>query len=183
MPGFKLMPGSEVVQPKPLMSWFQAARPQSGSGKSTCRSCKSLPCPNVCYDGYDVMWGPSPKMSWPNPVACFATRSRPMRILVNGDNDRIVAKRRPLPKVKKKNKEERKKETCMGDARGSKCRKKKGMSQKTVSCFPPLSPSLLPAYSLPFRRCLPGQSTSGCTTRICRVSASFREKVFSSVQR
>jgi hypothetical protein len=71
-----------------------------------------------------------------------------MRILVNGDNDRIVAKRRPLPKVKKKNKEERKKETCMGDARGSKCRKKKGMSQKTVSCFPP-------PFSFPSTRLLP----------------------------
>jgi hypothetical protein len=37
--------------------------------------------------------------------------------------------------------------------------------------------------SLPRRRCLPGQSTSGCTTRMCRVSASLRLKVFSSVQR
>lgn len=37
--------------------------------------------------------------------------------------------------------------------------------------------------SRPRRRCLPGQSTSGCTTRICRVNASLREKVFSSVHR
>lgn len=37
--------------------------------------------------------------------------------------------------------------------------------------------------SLPRRRCLPGQSTSGCTTRMCRVNASLRLKVFSSVQR
>ena len=37
--------------------------------------------------------------------------------------------------------------------------------------------------SLPFRFCLPGQSISGWTTRMCRVSASFREKVFSSVHR
>lgn len=39
------------------------------------------------------------------------------------------------------------------------------------------------AQSLPRRRCLPGQSTSGCTTRMCRVSASLRLKVFSSVHR
>lgn len=37
--------------------------------------------------------------------------------------------------------------------------------------------------SLPRRRCFPGQSTSGWTTRMCRVSASLREKVFSSVHR
>lgn len=30
--------------------------------------------------------------------------------------------------------------------------------------------------------CLPGKSTSGCTTRMCLVSASLREKVFSSTQ-
>lgn len=35
----------------------------------------------------------------------------------------------------------------------------------------------------PLRRCFPGQSTSGCTTRMCRVSASLREKVFSSVHK
>jgi hypothetical protein len=34
-----------------------------------------------------------------------------------------------------------------------------------------------------FRFCLPTQSTSGCTTLMCRVNASLREKVFSSVQR
>lgn len=33
------------------------------------------------------------------------------------------------------------------------------------------------------RFCLPIQSTSGCTTRICLVNASLRENVFSSVQR
>lgn len=38
-------------------------------------------------------------------------------------------------------------------------------------------------HSRPLRRCFPGQSTSGCTTRMCRVSASLREKVFSSVHR
>jgi len=32
----------------------------------------------------------------------------------------------------------------------------------------------------PRRRCLPGKSTSGCTTRMWRVSASLRLKVFSS---
>lgn len=32
----------------------------------------------------------------------------------------------------------------------------------------------------PRRRCLPGKSTSGWTTRMCRVRASFRENVFSS---
>lgn len=37
--------------------------------------------------------------------------------------------------------------------------------------------------SLPRRRCLPGQSTSGCTTRMCRVRASLRLKVFSSVHK
>lgn len=35
----------------------------------------------------------------------------------------------------------------------------------------------------PRLRCLPGKSTSGCTTRMWRVSASLREKVFSSTQR
>lgn len=38
-------------------------------------------------------------------------------------------------------------------------------------------------HSLPLRFCLPGQFTSGCTTRMCRVSASLREKVFSSVHK
>jgi hypothetical protein len=35
----------------------------------------------------------------------------------------------------------------------------------------------------PRLRCLPGKSTSGCTTRMWRVNASLREKVFSSTQR
>lgn len=35
----------------------------------------------------------------------------------------------------------------------------------------------------PRLRCLPGKSTSGCTTRIWRVSASLRENVFSSTHR
>lgn len=44
-------------------------------------------------------------------------------------------------------------------------------------------PSFERIHSRPRRRCLPGQSTSGCTTRMCRVSASLRENVFSSVHR
>jgi hypothetical protein len=34
----------------------------------------------------------------------------------------------------------------------------------------------------PRLRCFPGKSTSGCTTRMWRVNASLREKVFSSTQ-
>lgn len=36
------------------------------------------------------------------------------------------------------------------------------------------------AQSCPRLLCLPGKSTSGCTTRMCLVSASLREKVLSS---
>lgn len=45
-------------------------------------------------------------------------------------------------------------------------------------CFTTSAPSLFRP-----RRCLPGKSTSGCTTRICLVKASLRENVFSSVHR
>jgi len=41
---------------------------------------------------------------------------------------------------------------------------------------------LLYSPRVPRRRCLPGKSTSGWTTRRCLVRASFRENSFSSVQ-
>lgn len=45
-----------------------------------------------------------------------------------------------------------------------------------------LQPLLLYSPRVPRRRCLPGKSTSGWTTRRCLVRASFRENSFSSVQ-
>lgn len=45
-----------------------------------------------------------------------------------------------------------------------------------------LAPTPYAQSEPPLRLCLPGKSTSGCTTRMCRVRASLRENVFSSTQ-
>lgn len=44
----------------------------------------------------------------------------------------------------------------------------------------PSSRTLAQSWFPPRLRCFPGKSTSGCTTRMWRVSASLRENVFSS---
>jgi hypothetical protein len=58
-----------------------------------------------------------------------------------------------------------------------------GQGLRGVRSAPRTSSECIQSWLPPRLRCFPGKSTSGCTTRMCRVNASLREKVFSSTQR
>lgn len=90
--------GSEVEQPRPLMSWFQAARPQSGFGKSIADrkvTCRSLPCPACIMTS---RWAHVLAQSW---VLCDPIPTNATETMI--DRCETAA---PPPKIKKKTKEE-----------------------------------------------------------------------------
>lgn len=70
-----------------------------------------------------------------------------------------------------------------GNMMSSRVKKKDDMLMMMILTFNECGCYVPHTQSLPRRRCLPGQSTSGWTTRMCRVRASLRLKVFSSVHK